>query len=126
MNLEELNASPIEESSSLEISTGKNRESAREARFDLIKQMFENLIHQAVNNISNLLEYDSDLNEVNNLLLSIQNELTESIAMLRRYVAKCAGIVPPKFNAAHAPVATHEESENNRAETFADDDPPPF
>lgn len=45
----------------------------------------ENLIHQAVNNISNLLEYDSDLNEVNNLLLSIQNELTESIAMLRHY-----------------------------------------
>ena len=41
MNLEELNAGPIEESSSLEISTGKNRESAREARFDLIKQMFE-------------------------------------------------------------------------------------
>ena len=47
---------------------------------------------------------------------------SESIAMLRRYVAKCAGIVPPKFNAAHAPVAAHEESENNKAETSADDD----
>lgn len=45
----------------------------------------ENLIHQAVNNIGNLLEFDSDLNEVNNLLLSIQNELTESIATLRHY-----------------------------------------
>lgn len=45
----------------------------------------ENLIHQAVNNISNLLEYDNDLNDVSNLLLSIQNELTESIAMLRHY-----------------------------------------
>lgn len=45
----------------------------------------ENLIHQAVNNISNLLEYDNDLNDISNLLVSIQNELTESIAMLRHY-----------------------------------------
>lgn len=41
MNLEELNAGPVQESSTLEISTGKTRESAREARFDLIKKMFE-------------------------------------------------------------------------------------
>lgn len=41
MNLEELNAGPVEESSTMEISSGKNRETAREARFDLIKKMFE-------------------------------------------------------------------------------------